>query len=50
MITPARCSICKQQAYRNRHGQMLAHTSVEWIDLLRKVPIICAGSDKGARP
>jgi hypothetical protein len=48
-ITPARCSICKQQAYRNRHGQMLAHTRDEWQGL-RKVPIVCEGSDKGARP
>jgi hypothetical protein len=48
-ITSARCAVCQHQAYRNKYGQMLAHTRVEWIDVLRKRAVICEGSDKGAR-
>ena len=51
MTSPSRCSVCKQQAYRNASGRMLMHTRTvvgeKYGEPLRAV--VCEGSDKGAR-
>ena len=48
MITRARCAVCSQSAYRNRHGRMMLHTRTEYVGLVGK-PVVCEGSDVGAR-
>lgn len=48
-IVSARCAVCNRYAYRNRHGLMLLHTRTAY-DGLEAKPIVCEGSDRGARP
>jgi hypothetical protein len=50
VITPSRCSVCSQPAYRNRWGAMLMHTRLDPGFGLFGRPVICEGSDRGARP
>lgn len=52
MTTRSKCSVCKQEAYRDRSGRMMLHTDrvvgEKFGDPIRAV--VCPGSDKGARP
>lgn len=52
MSSPSRCSICKQQAYRDKSGRMMLHTRREVPDAIggKIYSVICEGSDTGAKP
>lgn len=50
-ITPAKCPVCGEQAYRNASGQLLAHTTTARGSGRTYVRAEkCPGSTPGARP
>lgn len=50
MTEPARCAVCKQQAYRDKNGRMMMHTRTEYESGRPPIAVVCEGSDRGARP
>jgi hypothetical protein len=60
-VTKIRCAVCGGEAFRNKHGKVLGHTTFAmggrrpnakwWETALPYVPAeVCEGSDPGARP
>lgn len=47
MSEPAPCPVCKQPVYRNKRGEVLAHTSSAYYG---GPAAMCRGATKGARP